>query len=297
VAGLALVVVTAVWGLTFLQVKNAVAIYPLFAFLGVRFAIASLALAPVAAPRLRGLGRDGAAAGLLLGALLAAAYALQTAGLERTTVSSAGFITGLYVVLTPLCALVLFKVGIPTPGWIGVAVATVGLGMLSGVSAGSPAGDLLVLGCAALNALQIVVMERVAPRFDAVAITFVEMLVCFGGLGAFALALGQVEAPHGWTVWSALVVTGLFASAFAFLVQAWAQRTMSAVRIALVFALEPVFAGVFGYLAGDRLGRLGWAGCAVIMGGILISEPTAAADLRLVLSSGLRRGPAAGRRS
>ena len=82
--------------------------------------------------------------------------------------------------------------------------------------------------------------------------------------------------------------------AFAFLVQAWAQRTISAVRIALVFALEPVFAGVFGYLHGDRLGWLGWGGCAVIMVGILVSEPAAAADLRVLVSTGRRRGPGSG---
>ena len=102
---LALIVVTAVWGVTFVQVKDAVAIYPLFAFLAVRFAIASATLAFPAAKRVRGLGRSGVAGGAFLGLLLAAGYALQTAGLERTTVSSTGFITGMYVVLTPLIAL------------------------------------------------------------------------------------------------------------------------------------------------------------------------------------------------
>ena len=106
---LALVAVTAVWGVTFVQVKDAVALYPLFAFLAVRFAIASLALAAPAAGRMRSLGRPGWIAGATLGLLLAAGYALQTAGLERTTVSSAGFITGLYVVFTPLLALLVFR--------------------------------------------------------------------------------------------------------------------------------------------------------------------------------------------
>src|SRR5881409_997393 len=108
VALLALIAVTAVWGVTFVQVKDAVEIYPLFAFLAVRFAIASATLAVPAASRVRRLGRSGIGAGALLGLLLAAGYALQTAGLERTTVSSTGFITGLYVVLTPLFGLLLF---------------------------------------------------------------------------------------------------------------------------------------------------------------------------------------------
>ena len=124
---LALVAVTAVWGVTFVQVKDAVAIYPLFAFLAVRFVIASATLAVPAAPRLRTLGRPGLGAGVLLGVLLAAAFGLQTAGLERTTVSQTGFITGLYVVLTPLFALVLFRQRIGLPVWGGVALAIAGL--------------------------------------------------------------------------------------------------------------------------------------------------------------------------
>jgi drug/metabolite transporter (DMT)-like permease len=121
------------------------------------------------------------------------------------------------------------------------------------------------------------------------------MLVCLVGLGAVALVRDPIPVPHGWTVWSALVVTGVFASALAFLVQSWAQRTTSAMRTALIFALEPVFAGLFGFLHGDRLGWLGWSGCAVIMLGIAISEPAAAADLRALVRSGRRRAPDAGR--
>jgi drug/metabolite transporter (DMT)-like permease len=100
-------------------------------------------------------------------------------------------------------------------------------------------------------------------------------------LAAFALlapaAIPTAEVPRGWTVWGALLVTGVFASALAFLVQTWAQRRTSANRTALVFTLEPVWAAVFGFtLAGDRLGVFGWAGCAVIMAGILLAEPAAA---------------------
>src|SRR5256886_5388741 len=142
----ALVLVTAVWGVTFVQVKDAVDIYPLFAFLAVRFAIATLTLAPVAARRVRRLDRRGLAAGFGLGALLALGYALQTAGLSRTTVSSTGFITGLCVVLTPVTALVLFRYRIVLSAWLGVGLATVGLGMLSGIEAGSAVGGAPLLG-------------------------------------------------------------------------------------------------------------------------------------------------------
>jgi len=280
-AVIALVAVTAVWGVTFVQVKDAVAIYPLFAFLAVRFAIASATLAVPAARRLRSLGPRGWRAGIVLGLLLALGYALQTAGLERTTVSSAGFITGLYVVFTPLIALLFFGTRIGLAVWVGVALSTVGLGLLSGIDSGRIAGDLLVLGGSAAYSLQIVLMERHAPRYDPLAFTQAEMLACFGGFAAIALALGQVELPRGWTVWGALLVTGVFASALGYLVQTWAQRRTSATRTALAFTMEPVWAGIFGFwLAGDRLGAWGWGGAALIMAGIVAAEPAAADALR-----------------
>ena len=278
---LALVLVTAVWGITFVQVKDAVALYPLFAFLAIRFAIASVVLAVPAAGRMRGLGRPGWSAGVSLGLLLALGYALQTAGLERTTVSSAGFITGLYVVFTPLLGLILFRTRVGAAVWVGVGLAVAGLALLSGVGAGDPVGDLLVLAGSAAYSLQIALMERYAPRYDPVAFTQAEMLSAFAGFAVVAVVLGQVEIPRGWTVWGALLVTGIFASALGFLVQTWAQRQISASRTAIAFAMEPVFAGIFGFwLAGDRLGAVGWGGCALIMAGILVAEPAAGRTLR-----------------
>ena len=281
---LALIAVTAVWGVTFVQVKDAVALYPLFAFLALRFAIASATLAVPGTRRVRSLGRKGVGAGALLGLLLGAGYALQTAGLERTTVSSTGFVTGMYVVLTPLIALLLLRTAVGAAGWAGVALATVGLALLAGVQGGSVGGNLLVLAGAAVYSIQIVLMERFAPRYDAVAFTFVEMVAACLGLLVVALARNELEVPHGWTVWGALLVTGVFASALAFLVQTWAQRRTSATHTALAFAMEPVFAAIFGVaLAGDRLGAAGWAGCALIMAGIVVAEPVAAQALRRAL--------------
>jgi len=281
---LVLVAVTAVWGVTFVQVKDAVAIYPLFAFLAVRFAIASCTLLGPSWARLRTLGRDGALGAVLAGALLGSGYVLQTAGLERTSVSSTGFITGMYVVLTPLLALALFRTRIGLAAWCGVALATAGLALLSGVPGGSWPGDLLVLAGAAVYSLQIVLMERYAPRHDALAFTLVEMAAAFAGLFVVAVAAGQLAVPHGWTVWGALVVTGVFASALAFLAQTWAQRRVTSTQTALAFSLEPVWTAFFGFtLAGDRLSATAWLGCAVIMVGIGLAEPAAAGRLgRLV---------------
>jgi drug/metabolite transporter (DMT)-like permease len=289
VATAALILVTAVWGITFVQVKDAVELYPLFAFLAVRFAIASVALAGPAAPRLRSLGRDGAGVGVFLGGLLAAAFALQTAGLQRTTVTSTGFLTGLYVLLTPLLAVVLFRSRVGRQLWLAVGIAVVGLVLLGGAPSGSVEGNVLVLISTVAMALQIVVLERYAARFDAFALTLVEMLTMCVAFTVVAFALGDLSVPRGATVWGALIVTGLFASAFAFLVQVWAQREVSATRIAIVFSLETVFAGAFGYLLdGDRLGAVGLTGCALILAGILLAEPAAAATLRRLAPARVR---------
>jgi drug/metabolite transporter (DMT)-like permease len=278
---LALVVVTAVWGVTFVQVKDALEVYPLFGFLAVRFAIASLTLAPLAGPRLRAAGWK---PGALLGALLAVGYALQTAGLERTTVSSAGFITGLYVVFTPVFAYLLFRIRVARIVVAGVGLAVLGLALLTGVGVGDPVGDALVLAGSAAYSLQIALMERYARRYDPIAFTFVEMLAAFVGFTVIAVALGQLELPRGWVVWGALLVTGVFASALGFLVQTWAQRQLSAARTALAFAMEPAWTAVFGFwLAGDRLGAAGWTGAALIMAGIVVAEPAAADTLRRLL--------------
>jgi drug/metabolite transporter (DMT)-like permease len=282
---IALVFVTVIWGLTFVQVKDAVAVYPIFAVLTVRFAIGSIALFPFALARARRRPwKRGVVAGALLGLLVACAYAFQTEGLMRTTVSGSGFVTGLYVVLTPLLALVMLRRRIGRATWLAVALSGIGFAMLSGVPQGSRSGNALVLVSALLWAAQIVLMERFAPLFDPLILALTEMVFCFVCFTAIALWREEMSIPHGWMVWGALLVTGLLASAFAFLVQSWAQQRMSAVRTAVVFALEPVFAAVFGFLlAGDRLGWLGWGGCAVIMLGIALAEPAAGRALRMLI--------------
>jgi drug/metabolite transporter (DMT)-like permease len=278
---LALVAVTAVWGVTFVQVQDALLVYPLFAFLAVRFAISTLVLAPFAWRSLRILPREGLLAGVGVGALLAAAYAFQTAGLERTTVSSTGFITGLYVVVAPLLALVLYRTRMPVALWLGVACSVVGLLLLNGAPGGSTVGNLLVLGSALATGVQIAVLERYAPRYDVTALTFLQMATGLVGFAVVAVAAGQVEAPHGRTVWAALLVTGVFAGALGFLVATWVQARTTAARAALVFTLEAPFAALAGVLLADEvLGLSGWLGCGVMMAGIVLAEPAAADALR-----------------
>ena len=284
---LALIAVTAVWGVTFVQVKDAVDVYPLFAFLAIRYAIATGVLALVGGRRVLTLGRSGFAAGAVLGVLLGLGIGLQTAGLERTTVSS----TGLHHRPLRRADAALRAAALPH------ARGARGLGRRR--ARGRRARDAerrarrlarrRTCSCSpptAAQALQILMVERYASRYDAIALVLVEMGACFVGFLAIALALGQLEVPRGWTVWGALIVTGVFASALGYLIQVWAQRRISAARIAIVFSLETVFAGIFGYwLADDRLGWLGWGGCAVILVGIAVAEPTAARFLRSLLPS------------
>ena len=278
---LALVGVTAIWGVTFVQVQNAIALYPLFAFLAVRFAISSLVLAPFAVGSLRRLPRRGYAVGVCVGALLATAYGFQTAGLELTTVASTGFITGLYVVFTPLLALALFGTSVPRALWLGIGLAVIGLLFLNGVPGGSTLGNALVLANAVFQALQITAMERYAPRYDARALTFLQMATSAAAFIAIALSRGELEMPHGSTVWGALVVTGVFAGALGYFIATWVQARTTAARAALVFTLEAPFAALAGVLLADEvLGWAGWIGCGVMMAAILVAEPAASATLR-----------------
>ena len=277
----ALLIVTAIWGYTFVPVQNALGVYPLFAFLAVRFAISTVVLAPFAIRPLLRLPRAGIAAGVGAGALLATAYGLQTAGLELTTVSSTGFITGLYVVLTPLIAFWIFRTPVAPAAWGGVALALLGLLLLNGIPGGSAGGNLLVLGSAVAQSFQIASMERFAPRYDVRALTFLQMAVSCACFSAIALSRGELSRPPSGSVWYALIVTGVFAGALGYLVATWVQARTTAARAALVFTLEAPFAALFGVtLLSERLGWIGWSGCAVMLAGILLAEPAAASTLR-----------------
>jgi drug/metabolite transporter (DMT)-like permease len=292
---LLLVGVTAIWGVTFVQVQDALALYPLFAFLAVRFAISTAVLAPFAVRSLLSTPREGIVAGLGIGVLLAAAYGLQTAGLELTTVASTGFITGLYVVFTPLIALWLFGTRVPTAAWIGVGFALVGLLLLNGVPGGSTLGNALVLGNAVFQSFQIASMERFAPRYDPRVLTFLQMTTCFVGFLVIALVLGDLEMPEGRTVWGALIVTGVFAGALGYLIATWVQARTTAARAALVFTLEAPFAALFGVLLADEvLGWIGWIGCGVMLAGIVLAEPAAADVLRRLVGRSRPEGATSG---
>ena len=240
---LALVGVTAIWGYTFVPVQEALATFPVAGFLAVRFAVSSVVIAPFALAPLRRTPRAGVLAGCGAGALLALAYGLQTAGLELTTVSSTGFTTGLYVVLTP-CSRSLFRTPVPAVLSAGAVLSLAGLMMISGIPGGSVLGNVLVLGNAFAQAFQITAMNDLR-RYDARALTLIQMLVSCLGFVVLAAVLGQ-RLPRTWTVWYGAIASGAFAGALGYLVATWVQSRTTAARAALVFTLEAPFAAVFG---------------------------------------------------
>jgi drug/metabolite transporter (DMT)-like permease len=131
------------------------------------------------------------------------------------------------------------------------------------------------------QAFQITLMERFAPRYDARVLTFLQMSVACVGFTAVALALGDLSLPTSGTVWYGVIASGVFAGALGYLVATWVQSRTTAARAALVFTLEAPFAALFGILlASERLGLVGWLGCAVMLAGIVLAEPTAASTLR-----------------
>jgi drug/metabolite transporter (DMT)-like permease len=274
VAEAALIAVAALWGSTFVLVQDAVREMPVTAFLAYRFVAATLLLAPAFAGPLAQLPRAGWTAGLAMGLFLTAGYALQTYGLQRTTASNAGFITGLFVVLTPVLGTLLYRQRTSRMTWVAAAVSAVGVFLLSGAGGTlHVAGDALVLLCACAFALQILATGRAVARFDPGALTVVQLGLCgILSLGA-AVLRGELEPPRSRLVWTALVVTAVFASALGFLVQTYAQRWTTPARTALVLTSEPVFAGLFAYLLrGERLTVPGWLGAGLIMAAIVAVE-------------------------
>ena len=274
---LALIGVAAVWGGTFVVVKDAVSKYPLYAFLALRFGIALVAFAVVFPSSVRRLTRGTVGVGLLAGLLLTAGYVLQTWGLQDTTASKAAFITGLFVVITPVMQAVVLRLPPRPVTAFGVALAVVGLWLLSGGSAGGwNVGDTRVLLCAVAYAAHIIVLGSLGRRHEVLPLTLVQLATVAVLCAAASVVMERAPLPTDASVWLALLLTGVLASAVAFAVQTYAQRHLSPTRTALILITEPAFGGVFGWLAGERLGIGGVAGAALILAGMLIAETVGA---------------------
>ncbi|GII63018.1 membrane protein [Sphaerisporangium krabiense] len=280
VAELGLVGVAVCFGFTFTMVQDAIRDTPPWTFNAFRFLLAAAVLLIPYGARLRRLPAAGWRAGLVLGLLLTAGYAFQTIGLGHTTVSNAGFITGLYVVLTPVLAWLVLRQAISAWVWGCIALAAFGLFLLSGFGgAWHPLGDALTLLCSLAFAAHIIATDRVIRRFPVGPLVTVQLAVVgLVSLGASTVT-GDLAPPASTDVWWAIAFTAIVASAIAYFIQSYAQRRTSPVRASLILATEPAFAGVFGFwLAGDRPTPLGWTGAALMLLAVLLAEARRPAD-------------------
>jgi drug/metabolite transporter (DMT)-like permease len=276
VPGLALLLAAAIWGFTFPLVKDALTQVSAFEFLAIRFVIASLVLAsmfPRAAKKALHTGRR---AGLIVGLLLALGHAFQTIGLDLTRSTNAGFITGLYVVFTPVIAAVVLRRR-PAPVVIGgVVLTTLGLALLSvqfdGGSLSVNIGDFLVLMCAIFYAGQIVSLGYYSPRSDPLALT-IQQLSVTAVIFLLLTPTQPMNAPTTWVVWSALLATAIGSTVFGITMQTWAQAKISPTRAAIIYSMEAPFAALFAFLLADeRLPGYAWLGAALIMTGVFVVE-------------------------
>lgn len=269
--------VTLFWGATFPIVKDAIGEMPVMAFLWVRFAMAAALLAVMAGRSgFASLDRRGWRLGIFLGTLLFASYAFQTFGLERTSSANAGFLTGLGVVWVPLLAGPLLKKPAAFGSKIGVALALIGLFMLTWHTPWSISfGDLLVIICSVFVALHILGLDVFTKGYDGKAFTFVQIatMAVWGCLGS--LIFEPTSVPQVWTnsLIFAFIITSVFATAYAFWAMTTFQNRTTPTRAALIYTLEPVFAAIFSiWLAGDRLTTLGWCGGGLIVFGMIFAE-------------------------
>lgn len=269
----ALVAVAAMWGGTFVTVQSAIERYPLYGFLGWRFAVATVAFVVLFPSSVRTLDRRTWHVGLLAGAFLTAGYVFQTWGLEATSASKAAFITGMFVVMTPILQAIVLRRP-PRAGTLaGVALAVVGLWFLSGGSLGGwNVGDTRVLLCALAYSAHMIVLGGSGRRLNVLPLTFVQLATVAVFTGAVSVVTERPPFPTDPLVLAAIGFTGVFASAVAFAVQTYAQQHISPSKTALILITEPAFGGVFGWLAGERLGIGGLAGAALILAGMLVSE-------------------------
>jgi len=270
-----LVLLTAVWGSTFFLIRDLVETVPPTDFLAVRFSIAAVLMLVIFWPHVRRLRRHEWVVGLGLGAVYGLAQLLQTIGLAHTDASVSGFITGTYVVLTPVFSALLLGERLPPSTWGAVALATVGLGVLSlrgGLSFGL--GETLTLACAAVYALHIIGLGRWSTPSHATGLAAVQM-IAIAVVSVGSAVPGGIVLPSGTGQWTAVLYMATAAGVLALWVQTWAQARMSATRAAIVMTLEPVFAAFFAVAAGQESPT--WR---MVVGGVLVLTAMYLVELR-----------------
>ncbi len=263
----ALLAMTAAWGSTFFLIKDLLDRVPTVDFLAVRFLIAGVAMVLVAPRAIARLSPETRRRAVLLGSIYGVAQIMQTAGLAHTPASVSGFITGLYVVATPLIAAVLLRIPISALTWAAVALATAGLGVLTldGFSIGY--GEAITLVAAILYACHIVGLGAWSTRADALGMSILQVLVIAAICLAAALTTGDagVVLPDRGSDWVSVVYMALVAGAAAMLAQTWAQAHLPPTRTAIIMSMEPVFAAFFAVLLGGEVITV-----RMLMGGAMV---------------------------
>jgi len=275
---LALVAASFLYGATFTIVQDALDDLTATGFILVRFAIGGIVLLPLAVRR----GRRGpearptdsagvlAACGAALGLTAFVGYLCQNVGLQHTTTSNSAFITGLFAVFTPLIVAVVSRRLPDRFVYVSVALAMVGLFLLTGAQPSLGFGDAITLVTAFSFGIWFVQTGAWANRFDVVTLTCVELFA----IAAFSIPFVMVDGLGSFTTQAlfAVLFTGVACSAFAFSIQVWAQRRVEPARASIIELLEPVVAGFVGYAVGERLGWGGYLGAVMILAGILVAE-------------------------
>ena len=283
-ADISLLLVAIIWGVTFVVVQNAISLLEPFTFNALRFLTAAILLICwlllFKRSQFRLLSGKLLLSGMLLGFWLFIGYAFQTVGLLYTTSSKAGFLTGLSVILVPVLSLLLFRLRLSRNAFAGILAATAGLFFLSVADVTVfNKGDFLVLICAFGFAMQIIHTWKLAKSFPALLLTIVQLgtVSILSFIFAFVFEDWKQAFNTGATlnaeVITALLITGVLATALAFLIQTSVQTFTSPARVALIFATEPVFAAITGFIwAGDRLSANAFTGCLLIFAGMVLAE-------------------------
>lgn len=247
----ALLTVAMAWGLAFVVMKDAIERQSVNNFLFTRFSLAVVVMVLIHPQVIKLMDKDlimrGGAAGLFLGS----GYIFQTLGLARTGAAITGFITGLYIVLTPLFASIILRQRVNRFTWSCIVIATIGLGLLSikGWSVGF--GELLTFISAILFALHIISLSKWSSGRDAYAMTVVQLATC-ALIAGIASIPGGYSPPPDFGVWSVVVFTAIFATAIAFIIQTWSQAHMSPTKVAVILTTEVVFAALFAIIFGGE---------------------------------------------
>ena len=259
-----LIFATAIWGSTFIVVQDGINEMPMMMFMAWRFLFATLAMVILRPKSLR-MSRETFTQGVLIGLALAFGYWTQTYGLLFTSATISGFITGMFVVLTPVAAMLIYKSRIGFNGWIAVGLATVGLALISLKGWSFGVGELWTLVGAGFFSFQIMWLSRWATPKSSSSIAFMQIATTGVVFWVGGLMFDGFALPPSIGSWKSILFLAVFASAIAFIIQSWAQSHMTPTRAAVVLSFEPVFAGIFGVLvAGDQLTL------RVVLGGLAI---------------------------